>query len=83
MTPTLPYAEIEFRKNNIGNYNATADGVENGSFLEVHLEYPEDIKQKQVFFPFCPESEKVDVSSVMGYMKSNNSRNYKPSKNYS
>ena len=79
MRQPVPYAKSESDDNTSSEtLFATTDYAEIGLFVEVQLKYPHNEKQKTEYFPFCPESEKVDVSSSTDYMKSIIPRNYKP-----
>ena len=48
----------------------TSDDSEIGYFLEVDLKYPDNIKEKTKYFPFCPENKKIDPNKYNEYMKS-------------
>ena len=61
MSQFLPYDEIEMWHvhpdkywNCLEEILNTPDDSEIGYFLEVDLKYPDNIKQKTKFFPFCP-----------------------------
>ena len=59
MSQFLPYDEIKFEKDIcLEEILNTSDDNEIGYFLEVDLKYPDDIKQKTKYFPFCPENKK-------------------------
>ena len=58
----------------------TPDDGEFGYFLEVDLKYPDNIKQKTKFFPFCPENKKIDPNKYNEYMNSIKPENYTKSK---
>ena len=70
MAQPLPYAVNDFDENtSLGTLLATKVIAGIGYSVEVHLKYLDIMKQKRYFFPFCPECEKVDVSSFTDYMK--------------
>ena len=63
MSQFSPYDEIEMWHghpdkswNWLDEILNTPDDNEIGYFLEVDLKYPDDIKQKTKYFPFCPEN---------------------------
>ena len=65
MSQMLPYDEIEMRHGHPDKYWTwldiilnTSDDSEIGYFLEVDLKYPDNIKEKTKYFPFCPENKK-------------------------
>ena len=65
MSQMLPYDEIEMWYGHPDKYwnwldkiLNTPDDADIGYFLEVDLKYPDDIKQKTKYFPFCPENKK-------------------------
>ena len=87
MSQMLPYDEIEMWHGHPDNYWKwldeilnTPDDSEIGYFLEVDLKYPDDIKQKTKYFPFCPENKKIDPKKYNEYMKSIKPENYTKSK---
>ena len=87
MSQFLPYDEIEMWHGHPDKYwnwldkiLNTPDDNENGYFLEVDLKYPDDIKQKSKYFPFCPENKKIDPNKYNEYMKSIKPENYIKSK---
>ena len=58
----------------------TPDDSDIGYFLEVDLKYPDNIKQKTKYFPFCPENEKINPDKYNEYMNSIKPENYTKSK---
>ena len=61
MSQLLPFDEIEMwhghpalLMNWLDEILNTPDNSEIGYFLEVDLKYPDNIKQKTKYFPFCP-----------------------------
>ena len=61
MSQFLPYDEIKFEKDIcLEEILNTSHDNEIGYFLEVDLKYPDDIKQKTKYFPFCPENKKIN-----------------------
>ena len=87
MSQMLPYDEIEMWHGHPDKYwnwlneiLNTLDDSEIGYFLEVDLKYPDDIKQKTKYFPFCPENKKIDPNKYNEYMKSIKPENYTKSK---
>ena len=52
----LPYDDIKFDKNvTLEEILNTPDDNEIGYFVECDLKYPDNIKQKTKYFPFCPD----------------------------
>ena len=87
MSQFLPYDEIEMWHGDPNKYWKwldiilnTPDDSEIGYFLEVDLKYPDDIKQKTKYFPFCPENKKIDPNKYNDYMKKIKPENYTKSK---
>ena len=77
MSQVLPYGEFEFvdlpqQSWGIEDILKTADDSEKGYFVEVDLEYPDSIKQKTKYFPFCPENKVIDPSKYSEYMVNTN-----------
>ena len=75
MSQLLPYDEIEIWHGHPDKYSNwldiilnTPDNSEIGYFLEVNLKYPDNIKQKTKYFPFCPENKKVNPKKFNKYM---------------
>ena len=87
MSQFLPYDEIEMWHGDPNKYWRwldlilnTPDDNEIGYFLEVDLKYPDDIKQKTKYFPFCPENKKINPNKYNEYMNSIKPENYTKSK---
>ena len=87
MSQFLPYDEIEMWHGHPDKYwnwleeiLNTPDDSEIGYFLEVDLKYPDDIKQKPKYFPFCPENKKINPNKYNEYMESIKPENYTKSK---
>ena len=87
MSQFLPYDEIEMWHGHPDKYwnwleeiLNTPDDSEIGYFLEVDLKYPDNIKQKTEYFPFCPENKKIDPNKYNEYMNSIKPENYTKSK---
>ena len=87
MSQFLPYDEIEMWHGHPDKYwnwlekiLKTPDDSEIGYFLEVDLKYPDNIKQKTKYFPFCPENKKIDPNKYNEYMNSIKPENYTKSK---
>ena len=58
MSESLPYDEIKFDKNiNLEDIKKTPDGNDNGYFVEVDINYPDEIKEKTKYFPIAPEKK--------------------------
>ena len=71
MSQFLSYDEIKFEKDIcLEEILNTPDDSEIGCFLEVDLKYPDNVKQKTKYFPFCPENKKIDPNKYNKYMKS-------------
>ena len=88
MSQFLPYDEIEMWHGHPDKYwnwleeiLNTPDDSQIGYFLEVDLKYPDNIKQKTKYFPFCPENKKINPDKYNEYMNSIKPENYtKPKK---
>ena len=87
MSQMLPYDEIEIWHGHPNKYwnwldkiLNTPDDSEIGYFLEVDLKYPDNIKQKTKYFPFCPENKKIDSNKYNEYMNTIKPANYTKSK---
>ena len=87
MSQMLPYDEIEMWHGHPDKYWKwldeilnTPDDADIGYFLEVDLKYPDDIKEKTRYFPFCPENKKIDPNKYNEYMNSIKPENYTKSK---
>ena len=83
MSQMLPYDEIEMWHGHLDKYSNwleeilnTPDDSEIGYFLGVDLKYPDNIKQKTKYFPFCPENEKIDPNKYNEYMNTIKPENY-------
>ena len=81
MSQFLPYDEIKFEKDIcLEKILNTPNDNEIGYFLEVDLKYPDNIKQKSKFFPFCPENKKINPNKCNDYMNKIKPENYTKSK---
>ena len=81
MSQFLPYDEIKFEEDIcLEKILNTPNDNEIGYFLEVDLKYPDNIKEKTKYFPFCPESKKINPNKYNEYMKSIKPENYTKSK---
>ena len=87
MSQMLPYDEIEMWHGHPDKYwnwldeiLNTPDDNEIGYFFEVDLKYPDDIKQKTKYFPFCPQNKKINPNKYNEHMKSIKPENYTKSK---
>ena len=87
MSQFVPYDEIEMWHGHPDKYWNWLDEILNtpddsdiGYFVEVDLKYPDDIKQKTKYFPFCPENKKSDPNNYNEYMNSIKPENYTKSK---
>ena len=60
MSQPLPYDEIKFDNNvKLEDILNTPDDSDIGYFIEVDLNYPENIKEKTKNFPFAPVNKKL------------------------
>ena len=87
MSQLLPYDEIEMWHGEPDKYwnwldesLNTPDDADIGYFLEVDLNYPDNIKKKTKKFPFCPENKKINPDKYNDYMKKIKPKNYTKSK---
>ena len=83
MSQMLPYDEIEMWHGHPDKYwnwldiiLNTPDDSEIGYLLGVDLKYPDDIKQKTRYFPFCPENKKINPDKFNENMNSIKPENY-------
>ena len=78
MSQPLPYDNIKFETDNVclEEILNTPDVNDIGYFLEVDLEYPYNIRQKTMHFPFAPENKTVSKKDFGPYMKSIMPKNY-------
>ena len=77
MSQFLPYDDIELWHGHPDKYwnwldeiLNTPDDADIGYFVEVDLKYPDNIKEKTKYFPFCPENKKINPNKYNEYMKS-------------
>ena len=87
MSQFLPYEEIEMWHGDSDKYwnwldeiLNTPDDAEIGYFLEIDLKYPDNIKHKTMYFPFCPENKKINPNKYNEYMKNIKPESYTKSK---
>ena len=87
MSHFLPYDEIEMWHGHPDKYWKwldeilnTPDDSEIGYFLEIDLKYPDNLKQKTKYFPFCPENKKINPDKYNEDMKTIKPENYTKSK---
>ena len=88
LSQLLPYDEIEIWHGHPDLYMNwleeilnTPDDSDIGYFLEVDLKYPDNIKEKTKYFPFCPENKKINPDKYNDYMNKIKPKNYtKPKK---
>ena len=78
MSEPLPYDDIKFETQNacLEEILNTPDDNDIGYFLEVDLEYLQNIRQKTKHFPFCPENKSISKNDFGPYMKSILPKNY-------
>ena len=78
MCQYLPYDDIKFETEDISLEEIlnTPDDNDIGYFLEVDLEYSDNIRQKTKYFPFAPENKSISKDDFGPYMKSIMPKNY-------
>ena len=78
MSQSLPYDDIKFETENVCLEERlnTPDDSDIGYFLEVDIEYPQNIRDKTRHFPFCPEFKFISKDHFGPYMKSIVPKNY-------
>ena len=78
MSQPLPYDNFKFETDSVclEEILNTPDDNDIGYFLEVDLEYPYNIRQKTLHFPFAPENKTVPKNDFGPYMKSIMPKNY-------
>ena len=70
MSQMLPYDEINFDNNvKLEKIINTPDDSDIGYFIEVDLNYPNNMKEKTKNFPFAPMNKKVNHQDFSDYMK--------------
>ena len=70
MSQPLPYDEIKFDQNvKLEEILNTPDDRDIGYFVEVDLNYPDNIKGKTKYFPFAPVNKKNNPDDFSEYMK--------------
>ena len=70
MSQPLPYDEIKFDKNiKLEEILNTPDDNDIGYFIEVDLNYPDNIKEKTKNFPFAPVNKKNNPDNFNDYLK--------------
>ena len=70
MSQMLPYDEIKFDRNvKLEDKLNTPDDSDIGYFIEVDLNYPDNIKEKTKNFPFGPVNRKINPDDFSVYMK--------------
>ena len=70
MSQMLPYDEIKFDRNvALEDILNTPNDSGFGYFLEVDLDYPDNIKEKTKNLPFAPVNKKTDTDDFSNYMK--------------
>ena len=70
MSESLPYDEIKFDNTvKLEDILNTPDDSDIGSFIEVDLTYPDNIKEKTKNFPFAPMNKKINSDIFNDYMK--------------
>ena len=81
MSQLLPFDEIKFEKDFcLEEILNTTDDNEIGYFVQVGLNYPDNIKEKTKNFPFCPENKKITPNKYNDYMNNIKLKNYTKSK---
>ena len=66
MSKPLPYDEIKFDQNvKLEDIINTPNGSDIGYFIEVDLNYPDNIKEKTKHFPFATVNKKNDPDNLM------------------
>ena len=70
MSQPSPYDEIKFDNNvKLEDILNTPDDIDIGYFMEVDLNYPDNIKEETKNFPFAPVNKKNNLDSFNDYMK--------------
>ena len=87
MSQFLPFDEIELRHGHPDLYMNWLEEILNtpneneiGYFLEVDLNYRNNIKEKTKNFSFCPENKKLNPDEYHDYFKKIKPKNYRKSK---
>ena len=87
MSQMLPYDEIEMWCGDPDKYwnwldeiLNTPDDADIGYFVEVDLNYPDDIIQKTKNFPFFPENKEINPHEYNDFMKKIKPKSYTKSK---
>ena len=76
MSESLPYDEIgtwhvhpDLYLNKLEKSLNTPDDSDIGYFIEVDVIYPDNIKEKTKYFPFCPAKKTIPKDKSDDYMK--------------
>ena len=70
MSESLPYDENKIDNNvELEDILNTTDDSDIGYFIEVDINYPDNIKEKTKHFPFAPVNEKNNPDDFSDYMK--------------
>ena len=81
MSEMLPYDEIQFVRNvRLEDILNTADASDIGYFIEVDLNYPDNIKEKTKHFLFAPENKKNNPDDFSDYTEEINPDTYTQTK---
>ena len=77
MGESLPFDGSKFVENvELEDHIKTPDVSIFGNFVERGLNYPDYLKQKTKFFPFCPETKISPQDVFSNYMIDNEPKNY-------
>ena len=70
MSQTLPYDEIKIDRNvKLEDILNTPDDSDVGFFIEIDLNYPDNVRGKTKNFPFAPVLKKIICDDFSDYMK--------------
>ena len=70
MSKYLPYGEFEWLENIDGfDINSVSEESDTGFFLEVYLEYPDELHELHNDYPLAPEKLAVSSNVLSGYCR--------------
>ena len=65
------HSHLDLYMNKIEQILSTPDDGDIGFFIEVDINYRDDIKEEPKMFPFCPENKNINKINLSNYMEKN------------
>ena len=79
MIQYLPYDDINFTDDvTLDTILSTPDDADVGYFVECDMTYPDSIKKKSCYFPFCPEKMAVNINDLSEYQRGVMNEHHRP-----